>query len=162
MRKGNGVPGVKSRGLWAKEIFTKRNRKQSRDEVLRLYNAKEVSYAQLTGTPGLPFRSGRTMLSYQWSPIAPASPTATRTRTKSKSWYIVLLSHKFGLLPLWYNIEILSIPCQENCVAYAISHLLCSWSNTWYTCVLWLLASSGDYPLDEPPLNEGIHHYSVL
>ena len=39
-------------------------------------NAKEVSYAQLTGNPGLTFRSGRTMLSYQWSSIAPASPTA--------------------------------------------------------------------------------------
>jgi len=50
-----------------------------------IYNTKEVSHAQLNGIPGLTFSSGRTMHSYQWSPIAPGSPTVTRTRTKSKS-----------------------------------------------------------------------------
>ena len=44
---------------------TKRNPVRSKDEVLQLYNAKEVSYAQLNGTPGLTFRSGRTMHSCQ-------------------------------------------------------------------------------------------------
>ena len=99
----NGVPGVKfavetheewtpvtkakevKRPLPGKGNGTKRNPVRSKDEVLRLCHAKEVTYAQLNGTPGLTFRSGKTMHSYQWSPIAPASPIATRTRTKFKT-----------------------------------------------------------------------------
>jgi len=64
------------------EVHVLHNPVRSKDE---LYNAKEVSHAQLNGIPGLMFRSGRTMHSYQWSPIAPASPIVTRTRTKTKS-----------------------------------------------------------------------------
>jgi len=88
---------MKSRGLWAKEMELNVTLWGPRMRYYGYNNAKEVSYAQLTGTPGLTFRSGRTMLSYQWSLIAPASPTATKTRTKSKSWCIVLLSHRSNL-----------------------------------------------------------------
>ena len=80
----NSLVEVK-RPLPGKGNGTKRNPVRSNDEVLQLCHAKEVTYAQLNGTPGLTFRSGKTMHSYQWSPIAPASPIGTSTRTKFKS-----------------------------------------------------------------------------
>ena len=63
---------------------SRRNPVRSKDEMLKLDYAKEVKYVQRYGTPGLTFRRGKTNHSYQWIPIVPGSPVATRTRTKLK------------------------------------------------------------------------------
>ena len=63
---------------------SRRNPVRSKDEILKLNYAKEVKYVQRNGTPGLTFRRGKTNHSYQWIPIVPGSPVATRTRTKLK------------------------------------------------------------------------------
>ena len=57
---------------------------RSKDEILQLDYVKEVKYVELNGTPGLTFRRGKTNHSYQWIPIVPGSPVATRSRTKLK------------------------------------------------------------------------------
>ena len=61
------------------------NPRNSKDEKLQLYRAKEIKYVEMNGTPGLTYRKGRTKHSYEWTPIAFGSPIATRTRTKLKS-----------------------------------------------------------------------------
>ena len=75
--------GRKRKDLWSKEMAPR----VTSDAVLRLDIAKEITYmyTQLHGTPGLTFRKGKTKHSYQWSPIIPDGPVATRTRTRFKS-----------------------------------------------------------------------------
>ena len=63
---------------------SRRNPVRSKDEKLQLDYVKEVKYVERNGTPGLTFRRGKTNHSYQWIPIVPGSPVATRTRTKLK------------------------------------------------------------------------------
>ena len=64
---------------------SKSNPVRSCDDELWLGSAKEIKYTQLNGTPGLTYRKGKTNHSYQWIPIMPDSPVATRTRVKLKN-----------------------------------------------------------------------------
>ena len=57
---------------------------RSKDKILQLVYVKEVKYVERNGTPGLTFRRGKTNHSYQWIPIVPGSPVATRTQSKFK------------------------------------------------------------------------------
>ena len=63
---------------------SRHNPMRSKDERLQLDYAKEVKYVERNGTPGLTFRRGKMNHSYQWIPIVPGSPVATRTQTKLK------------------------------------------------------------------------------
>ena len=73
---------------------SKSNPVRSCDDELQLGSAKEIKYTQLhvNGTPGQTYRKGKTNHSYQWIPIMPDSPVATRTRVDSKTQYSVMLS----------------------------------------------------------------------
>lgn len=64
---------------------SRRNPTRAKDEVLQLDYAKDIRFAQVNGTPGLTYRRGKTNHSFEWMPIIPGSPVATRTRTKLKS-----------------------------------------------------------------------------
>ena len=63
---------------------SRHNPMRSKDERLQLDYAKEVKYVERNGTPGLTFRRGKMNHSYQWIPIVPGSPVATKTQTKLK------------------------------------------------------------------------------
>ena len=46
--------------------------------------AKDISYMELDGSPGLRYRKGKTNHSFRWMPITVNSPISSRTRIKTK------------------------------------------------------------------------------
>lgn len=97
----NSIPGVKvvneDREEWTPVVKRKGERRQFSkgdgtrcnpvvsDKELRLAFAKDIAYQEVDGTPGLRFRKGRSNHSFEWTPIVPDSPIASRTRIKLKS-----------------------------------------------------------------------------
>ena len=59
---------------------SRRNPVRSKDEIL----SKGSQVCTTEWHPRMTFRRGETNHSYQWIPIVPGSPVATRTRTKLK------------------------------------------------------------------------------